>query len=272
MTVDRLTVGVVTPHAAPGPDVELPAMTGGRVATVVSRTGPPVPRVPSRTAAPAHADLLASTQPDALDRAAAAFGGRTCDAVAHASTTIGYVIGHREEAALIERLSHRFEVPTVATCAAVAAALRTHGVGRVQLVHPPWFDEEFDELGVVYFRSQGFDAVVTKATGLPDDPAGVQTQHVIDRVEHHVEDRAEAVFLAGTGFRTAGAVEELELRTGRLVFGANQALLWGILAATGTSWDITGHGRLLQRQPVDDGRGSPFTTTPRQTGRLSVSR
>jgi maleate cis-trans isomerase len=41
-------------------------------------------------------------------------------------------------------------------------------------------------------------------------------------------------------------VEELELRTGRLVLAANQALLWGILAATGTLWGITGHGRLLR--------------------------
>ena len=41
VTGDRLTVGVVTPHAAPGPEVELPAMTQGRVTTVVSRTGSP---------------------------------------------------------------------------------------------------------------------------------------------------------------------------------------------------------------------------------------
>jgi maleate isomerase len=97
------------------------------------------------------------------------------------------------------------------------------GVEQVQLVYPPWFDDEFDELGAAYFRSQGFDAVVTKAVDLPDDPARVDLQHVIDWVQHHVEDRAEAVFLAGNGFRTAGAIEELELRTGRLVIGANQS-------------------------------------------------
>ncbi len=69
---------------------------------------------------------------------------------------------------------------------------------------------------------------------------------MIDWVEQHVEDRAEAVFLAGNGFRAAGAIEQLELRTGRLVLEANQALLWGILAATGTGWDLTGYGRLLR--------------------------
>jgi maleate isomerase len=88
--------------------------------------------------------------------------------------------------------------------------------------------------------------MVTKAVGLPGDPARVEPQHVIDWVEHHIQARTEAVFLAGTGFRAARAVEELELRTGRLVLEANQALLWGILAATNAGWDITGHGRLLR--------------------------
>jgi maleate isomerase len=248
VTGDRLTVGVVTPHAATGPEVELPAMTRGRVTTVVSRTVllRETSQALSRTAAPAHAELRASTEPAALDRAAVAFRDRTLAAVAHASTTSGYVIGHREEADLVERLSQRFGVPAVASCASAAAALQTHAIRRVQLVHPPWFDDDLDELGAAYFRSRGFDAVVTKAVGLPDDPARSDARRIIDWVEHHVEDRAEAVFLAGNGFRAAAAVEELESRTGRLVLEANQALLWGILTATGSAWDVAGHGRLLR--------------------------
>jgi len=250
VTGARLTVGVVTPHTAAGPEVELPAMTSGRVDTVMSRTGPPpgVSRAPWQIAvpAPAHAELRASTTPAAIDGAAVTFRGRTLAAVAHASTTSGYVIGHRGEAALVERLSQRFGVPAVASCAAAVAALRAHGVGRVQVVHPPWFDDEFDKLGDAYWRSQGFDAVVTNAGGLRADPAQVEPQQVVEWVEQHIEDRTEAVFLAGNGFRAAGAVEELELRTDRLVVEANQALLWAVLASTGAGWDITGHGRLLQ--------------------------
>jgi maleate isomerase len=244
MTLERLTVGVVTPHAAPGPEVELPAMTGGRVATAVYRTGSL--RTSSRPAPPPHAELRASVDPAAHEKAALAFRGTALAAVAHASITTGYLIGHREEAALVERLAQRFDVPAVASCAAVAAALRGYGVGRVQLVHPPWFDDEFDRLGTAYFRSQGFDTVATKAEDLPGDPAQVRADPVIGWVEQHIDDRAEAVLLAGNGFRAAEAIEALELRTGRLVLGANQALLWGILAATGTAWDITGYGRLLE--------------------------
>jgi maleate isomerase len=247
--LDRLTVGVVTPHAAAGPEVELATMTSGRLATVVSRTGPPPeasPR-PPLPGPPAHAELRASTGSSALDRAAVTFSGKTLVAVAHASTTAGYVIGRYEEATLVERLSQRFEVPAVASCAAAAAALHSHGIGKAQLVHPPWFDDEFAELGAAYFRSQGIDPVVSKAVGLTDDPARVKPQEVVDLVEHQVDDQVEAVFLAGNGFRASGAVEELELRTGRLVLEANQVLLWAILAATGAPWSIDGYGQLLQR-------------------------
>src|SRR5918997_6772303 len=124
MTADRLTVGVVTPHAAAGPEIELPAMTRGRVATVVARTGSSTdaPQARSATAPSAHAELRASTEDAALDRAAVTFRGRTLSAVVHASTTTGYVLGHLEEASLVERLSQRFDVPAVASCAAAAAA------------------------------------------------------------------------------------------------------------------------------------------------------
>jgi maleate isomerase len=223
-------------------------MTHGRVSVVLARTGSPrtAPHAPSRRTPAAHAELRASTEPAALDRAAVAFSARTLAAVAHASTTYGYVVGHRDEADLVERLSQRFDVPAVASCAAAAAALRTEEIARVQLVHPPWFDDDFDELGAMYFRDQGFEAVVTRMEGLPNDPARVHPQHVIDWVEHHVGDQIEAVFLAGNGFRVADAIQELERRTGRLVLEANQAMLWAALTTAAIRWNITGYGRLFQ--------------------------
>jgi maleate isomerase len=248
MTPRHLTVGVVTPHRAPGPEVELPAISGGRIVTVVSRTGNATD-APGTMPRSAHADLRASTEPTALERAAVTFRGNPLAVITHASTTTGYVIGHRAEADLTERLAARFGVPAVASCAAAVAALRVLGVTVVQLVHPPWFDDDFDELGAEYFGSQGFNTVVTRAVDLPDDPARVQPQHVIDVVERCVEQESEdadAVFLAGNGFRAAAAIEELERRTGRLVLTANQALMWGVLEATRTTWDITGYGRLLR--------------------------
>ena len=245
MTQPRLVVGVLTPHMAAGPEVELPAMTRGLLATVVSRTRSLGGDAPPHQGPPDHADLRASTQASAIDRAALTFGDRTLAAVAHASTTTGYVVGRGEEADLVERLTHRFEVPAVVSTAAAAAALRTHGVERVQLLHPPWFDAEFDGLGAAYFRSHGFEPVVTRATGLPMTPRswtliGSPTGSGPRRGPRRGRlPRGQRVPGSGSG-RRAGAAP------GRLVVAANQALLWGILAATGTSWDLTGYGRLLR--------------------------
>jgi maleate isomerase len=63
----------------------------------------------------------------------------------------------------------------------------------------------------------------------------VRTDDVVTWVEHHLDDRAEAVFLGGNGFLAAAAAEELERRTGRLVVSANRALLWAVLSTTDTA-------------------------------------
>jgi maleate isomerase len=240
-----LVVGVLTPHAAAGPEVELPEMASGRVTALVARTRPPDLAEGAATPPTAPSALRALTRAPVLDRAAARFHGGSVDAVAFASTTSGYAVGHRAEAALLERLGHQCGVPVVGSASSAVAALRTFGARRVALVHPPWFDDEIDELGARYFHDQGFDAAVSRATGLPDDPSKVSARYVIDAVRRDLADEAEAVFIAGNGFRAAPAIEELERRTGRLVLEANQVLLWSILAATGTTWDIAGYGRLF---------------------------
>lgn len=118
------------------------------------------------------------------------------------------------------------------------------------MVHPPWFDDEVDELGSLYFRlyfrDQGFEVSLFKASGLPDDPDDVRPAQVIDWVGRHVGDEADAVFLGGNGFRAARAIEQLERQTGLTVLQANQVLLWSILAATRTPWEVTGYGRLFR--------------------------
>jgi maleate isomerase len=247
---EQLTVGVVTPHTAPGPEVELPALSRGRVITVIARTTTP-PYASGRTAQPlasSVAGLRALSMPAVLDRAIANFRNRSIDVVAHASTTSSYVLGRRAETALVEHIARQCDGPVVASGAAAVAALQACAVQRVQLIHPPWFDDAFDALGVTYFGDHGFDTWVSKAMSLPGDPARVTTEQIVEWVVSHVSDRAEAVFLAGNGFRTAEAIDELERRTGRTVVGANQALLWEILTVTNTAQTVSGYGRVLRAE------------------------
>jgi len=207
-----VTVGILTPHAAPGPEVELPALSRGQVRTVVVRTGSP-------------ADPAASTTPEALQAAAATFRSAQVDVVVHASTTTGYLLGPSEEALLVSELARLCGTAAFASCAAAVAALRAGGAERIQLVHPPWFADALDGLGVAYFRAQGFHAVATRATELADDPAQVEAEHVIDWVGRHLLDDVDGIYLAGNGFRTGAAIDELHRRTDKVVVSANQALL-----------------------------------------------
>jgi maleate isomerase len=249
-----ITVGVLTPHAAAGPEDELPAMAPGLVTAVVTRIRPDDDVAGGGATPPETASgLRALTLPARLDRAAAGFRRGSVDAVAHASTTTGYALGHTAEAALVGRLRRLCGVPVVASASSAVDALRTCGARRVTLVHPPWFRDEMDELGIRYFRDLGFGVTLTKATALPTDPSMVRTRQVVDWVSSHLGDEADAVFIAGNGFCAAGAIEELERQTGRLVLEANQVMLWSILAATRTTCEVAGYGRLLRTAPAATG-------------------
>ncbi|MEV5960638.1 aspartate/glutamate racemase family protein [Kribbella sp. NPDC051952] len=192
------------------------------------------------------ADLRAVATPSALRPAVASLREASVDVIAYASTTSGYAIGPAAEADLVRTLQHLAGVPVVTSGLAATRALKSFGVRRVALVHPPWFEAEMGELGASYFRDQGIDVDTLMATSIPKDPDQVRPEQVIDYISDAVDASTEAVFIAGTGFRAAATVEELERRTGQLVLEANQVLLWSILAATGTKLQINGYGSLFR--------------------------
>ncbi len=69
----RLKVGVLTPHAAAGPEIEVPDMSQGRVTVTVARIRAPENAAGTEsTSAPTA--LRALTQPEAVDGDAACFG------------------------------------------------------------------------------------------------------------------------------------------------------------------------------------------------------
>jgi maleate isomerase len=244
-----ITVCVLTPHAAVGPESEWPRMAPAHVRTTISRLRNPG-SVPRNDGQPASSDdLRALATPEALDEAASALPPGSFDVLAWASTSSGYVIGYDAESALVERLRTRWAVPVCATSASVVSALRWHRIDRISLVHPPWFGQEQNQLGIMYFQSQGFDVVDARLADLPNDPDQMEPAMVVEWVSQHVSDRAEAVILGGNGFRAAGAVQELEDRHGRLVLEANQVLLWSVLRSVQVSVDIHGYGVLFENPP-----------------------
>jgi maleate isomerase len=241
-----ISVGVLTPHATAGPEAELPDMAPGRVVTQVSRiASSSADASASRTPPTSPSGLRALTVPAALDNAAEAFAPGSVDVLGYASTSTAYAIGCQAESTMVERLSQRWSLPAVATSLSAVAALRALDVQRVALVHPPWFGDELNELGAAYFRSQGFEVVSAGLADLSSDPSRIEPGAVIEWITRNLSDDAEAVFVGGSGFRAARAIETLEMRLGRPVLESNQVLLWSILAEVNADFEVDGYGRLF---------------------------
>jgi maleate isomerase len=240
-----ISVGILTPHAAAGPEEEFPAMAPGRIMTRVARISTKNGGTPPTSPLGLRVLMTAPL----LDGAAELLARGPIEVVGYASTSSAYAVGFDEETAMVSALSRRMRLPVVATCASAVLALRLLGVERIALVHPPWFDNKLNELGASYFGSQGFEVVASASANLPQDPRRIEPAGIFEWMSRHVPDDAEAIFIGGNGFRAAGAIEPLELAIGRPVLESNQVLLWNLLAQAGVTFEIRGYGQLFARQP-----------------------
>jgi maleate isomerase len=238
-----ITVGVVTPHAVAGADVELRDMAGDLVHTRVARIVSP--RAGEAEPPTSVSGLRALTRPALLDKAVAELQPESLDVLAFASTSTAYAIGPAAERRLVGRLRERWSLPVCSTPASTVDALRYFGVQRLSLVHPPWFGAGRSALGAEYFREQGFTVVQAQLADVLDDPELVEPHHVVEWVASHVDPTVEAVFLGGNGFRAARAIRALEERLGRLILESNQVLLWWAMAETGACVQVRDSGSLL---------------------------
>jgi len=125
---------------------------------------------------------------------------------------------------------------------------------------PPWFDQAFAERAVAYLNAGGFE-VSGHLIHAPDEKwRGVGPQDLY-RKFMHLEQRvdtlsrqivagcppaADAVFIAGTGFRCVAILDSLERVLNRPVVASNQASLWNCLRLAGCQPSISGYGQLLK--------------------------
>jgi maleate isomerase len=244
-----IRVGILTPHVAVGPEVELPAMAPGRLLTRVARISRDAAAVRDEGPATAVGGLRALMRAPVLDAAVATLIRDRVDVIGYASTTSAYVSGFAQETAMVSWLARLANVPVVATCASAVAALGVLGVERVALIGAPWFDHQFNELGEAYFRSQGFGVVSSVSAKLSQDPRQIEPAAVYEWTVRHVSDAAEAVFIGGNGFRAAGAIEPLEAALGRPVLTSNHVLLWRLLAYADEMFQVRGYGQLFAHRP-----------------------
>jgi maleate isomerase len=224
-------------------------MLPGRLVTCVARVSTDVV---SEGAGPELTTLgvaRARTAPHPLDEAADLFARGEVGAIGFASTSSAYAMGFEGESGLVSSLSRRLGVPVAGTCASAVLALRVLEVERIALVEPPWFDEDLCESGAAYFRSQGIDVVSSASADLSRNPGRIEPAAVVEWTSRHVGEEAQAVFIGGNGFRAAGAIDALEAALARPVLSSNQVLLWSLLGHVGSTFVISGYGRLFSLTP-----------------------
>ncbi len=240
-------LGVLTAHGGIGAESELQAMAPPGVMIHASRVhfgamaggGEMDPTIPL-------AAVRAFAEPPFVDDATELLATAALDAIGFAFTSSAYVIGADGEKAMVARLEERTgSTPVTTSSAAAVAALRALEIERLAIISPPWFDQELNSLGSAYFRNLGFNVVFAKSAELPSNQRQIEPSHLFDWARHHTPDAAEALFIAGNGFRAAGIIEALETDLDRPVITANQALLWNLLDLTGSNAVVPAYGRLF---------------------------
>jgi maleate isomerase len=241
----RARIGLLTPNDDAVPESEFWVMAPEGVSVHVSRV---LLLDPRKFTDPPHPD-------DATELLAAL----PMQAIVLAFTTSSYVLGSDGEKAVQARLEKRSKgIPVLLTGTAAVAAFRTLEARRIALIHPPWFDDDEQRLGVAYFRNQGFDVVYANQMRLrgfsvakPTDPLRKFTEvypgELYQWARTQVPAEAEAVLFGGNGFRAIGAITALEEDLGRPVLTANQVAFWYALRHAGVHAPVNGYGRLFTK-------------------------
>jgi maleate isomerase len=250
---------VLTPHFDPVPETEFQAMAPEGVSIHAARVAlGTFGRDGNFSLERGPAAARAFAEPPNVDQAATLLASIPASVIVYAYTGSSYILGSAADEALKVRLETRTRgIPVVIPIPACCLALRTVGVRKIALIHPPWFTPELDASGANYFQDRGFDVVCHAPAPLRADFGEVPPAQIYEWARRHVPTSAEAIVMAGNGMRTIGMIDLLERDLGRPVLSANQVAFWYALHLAGVHVPVSHYGRIFATSPADAGdRGS----------------
>lgn len=254
-TGSRARIGVLTPHMDPVPETEFQTLAPDGVSIhsarvplgMVGPNGEIIPHVGAEIA-------KAFVAPPHIDDATSLLAAVAPKVIVVAFTSSSYILGRQGDTALMARLKHRTQsIPVVVQSRALIIALNALGARRIALIHPPWFSDELDHLGAVYFREAGFDVLEHGQAKILDDYGEMPPQQIFDWVTTHTPEQADVTVIGGGGFRAISAINEIERNLKRPVLTANQSAFWLALRLSGVDDAVPGYGRIFGVGAVDIG-------------------
>jgi len=177
--------------------------------------------------------------------------------IAFGCTSGSFVGGPGYDDRLIRIIEDETGVAATTTTTAVLRALNAFGVSRIALATP--YIDEVTRLEVDYLQGNGFEVTNWQGGGIVG-VADIQecAPEVSYRRARAVDnDRAEAVFISCTGFRTIENIAKLESDLGKPVVTSNQATYADCLRILGVGDARPGFGALFDRHHARDTASLP---------------
>jgi maleate isomerase len=256
----RARIGLLTHMDLTVPEGQFWAMAPDGVSIHVSR-------VPFR-------NVQTFAEPPGVDNATELLAKLPLQGIIFGFTAGSYLLGPSGEQSLVARLEERSNgIPVIMPCAAVVAGLRALGARRLGLFHPPWYTDEWIQKGLAYFKPQGFEVVQaihwTPAYEVPHPNLGqtINPTDMYEWVRKNTPSDADAVFIAGNGWRTVGVIAALEEDLGRPVLTADSAALWYALRRGGVGAEVNDYGQVFKETASAVRKQSP----PREMAAVEAS-
>lgn len=160
-----------------------------------------------------------------------------------AHTATSYTLGREGEAALVEEMQAKYQIPFVTAFGSVIEALAYLGVKRVAYATP--YNMENTKKGKCHLESYGIEVVsygnLPGVKNIYDETA--ERAYGLARAVDNAD--AEAVFLSGVGMPTITALNMLESDLGKPVISSASAMMWNALRIIGVNHPLEHGGSLL---------------------------
>ena len=179
--------------------------------------------------------------------------------LAFGCTSGSFVGGKGYDEKLIRIMEDATGISATTTTTAVLRALRLFGVRRIALATP--YTEEVTALEARFLADNGFEVTRAQGGGIVEtaDIQVCEPEVAYARAHEVNDDRAEAVFISCTGFRTIEVIEKLEAELGKPVISSNQASLADCLRMLGVAEVRPGFGSLFDKVFAAVESGDPVT-------------
>ncbi len=165
--------------------------------------------------------------------------------LAFGCTSGSFIGGKGYDEMLVRILEDATGIPATTTTTAVLRALELLGVSRIALATP--YTEEVTGLEARFLADHGFEVTRAQGGGMVEvaDMQECEPEVAYARAREVDDDRAEAVFISCTGFRSIEVIEKLEAELGKPVISSNQASLADCLRVLGVREAQPGFGSLF---------------------------